>query len=133
MRYTFLVRAALTLAAVAGGGGGCGAGADRPGAVADARTERASLVATCVDEDGDGFGPNCTQGSDCDEQDPRITNQCYRCLSPAVGCMCPEGAAPLACDVATDRVVTPHTCWIGQRNCVDGSWTRCLAYAPPFH
>src|SRR4051812_49090714 len=36
----------------------------------------------CVDRDGDGFGMDCEPGRDCDDADPRVTNECYRCADP---------------------------------------------------
>ena len=91
------------------------------------------VVVGCIDADGDGFGENCTRGRDCDEQDPAVTNECYRCSVPTEGCDCPDEQAPVACDVDTNAPVTDDTCWVGQRTCVNGNWSRCAPYSPRFN
>jgi hypothetical protein len=86
----------------------------------------------CDDPDGDGFGPGCSPGEDCDDDDPRVTDACYRCALPAEGCECAGDARPAACVVDTNGSVTPDTCYVGQRTCVAGRWSVCAAYGPRF-
>lgn len=79
----------------------------------------------CQDEDGDGFGPSCGQGLDCDDRDAKVTNECYAT---------PDGSGdPWKCtngDVA-DCVIEvaagpgmPLCLW-GERACIDESWGPC--------
>ncbi len=87
----------------------------------------------CEDVDGDGFGPMCSSGEDCDDEDPAVTDACYRCVLPTEGCTCEMDARPAACDVDTNGQVTTDTCYVGQRTCVQGVWARCVAYSPRFN
>ncbi len=89
-------------------------------------------VRVCVDPDGDGFGLDCGPGEDCDDEDPAVTDECYRCATPAEGCTCAANARPVACDVDRNSPVTEETCYVGQRTCVDGRWSVCEAYGPRF-
>ena len=81
----------------------------------------------CIDLDDDGFGINCSAGIDCNDEDPSLTDECYRCLANAPGCPCAPGTAPVSCDLDTD---TDHAfeglCNLGQRNCVNGEWGHCV-------
>ena len=36
--------------------------------------------AECIDEDGDGYGENCSQGSDCDDSNPFVWDSCSTCV-----------------------------------------------------
>ena len=83
-------------------------GHDAGGASADG----ASLTALC---------------GDCEE--PHTPDACRE---PAFGCACEPDTLPVACDLDTGGPRTPATCYIGQRNCVEGAWTRCIAYAPRY-
>jgi hypothetical protein len=89
-----------------------------------------AVPSTCVDEDGDGFGPGgCASGPDCDDHDRAVTDACYRCALPATDCPCDDGAAPIACDLTTDASRgAGGTCHPGQRSCVAGRWGRCEPY-----
>lgn len=87
----------------------------------------------CVDGDGDGHGRGCDLGDDCDDQDPSLTDQCTLCGVAASGCPCSPRDLPQPCDLDTDGAPSPETCWIGQRTCLRGAWSRCTAYAPRFH
>jgi hypothetical protein len=92
----------------------------------------ARAPSTCADRDGDGFGEGCAAGVDCDDADPSATDGCYRCALPATDCACPEGAAPVACDVTNDRATNESgTCHLGARRCVGGRWSRCEALRAP--
>ncbi|MBN1655052.1 MAG: C-type lectin domain-containing protein [Deltaproteobacteria bacterium] len=88
---------------------------------------RASGAAdACIDQDGDGYGENCTHGRDCDDTDPEVTKQCVRCAHVAEGCPCENGRAPISCfldptETDSGRVV----CHEGTRFCRQGRWSGC--------
>lgn len=70
MRHIVLIVAGFVVAGVAG--------AVSLAAVARAAPPR--LAATCQDHDGDGYGPGCAKGPDCNDADPRIhPDQAERC------------------------------------------------------
>ncbi len=83
----------------------------------------------CTDNDRDNYGVGCRAGADCDDTDPDITNECYRCASPATGCPCSDPGERRACDALTDttRPGLDGTCHPGARTCADGVWSRCMA------
>lgn len=91
--------------------------------------EPRDFPATCDDVDGDGFGVNCTNGPDCDDGDPNVTNGCYRCAHPATGCPCDTPGARQGCDALTDsdQQGPDGSCHPGERICENGTWTRCIA------
>lgn len=94
-------------------------GASAPSAPAD-------TLAGCEDSDGDGFGPNCAAGSDCDDGDPQATNQCYRCQEPgAEGCACAAEGSQAPCGVTVSRQEASLECGKGVARCENGSWTAC--------
>ncbi len=85
--------------------------------------------ATCADDDGDGYGVGCSRGADCDDRDRAVTDGCYRCALPATDCPCDDGAAPMACDLASDASRSDvGACHPGQRTCAGGRWGRCEPY-----
>jgi cysteine-rich repeat protein len=97
----------------------------------------------CEDNDLDGFGRGTTcRGVDCNDRDPRITNQCYEgCFYPDVreGCSCEPGAQPLPCDLNTGRSSGPEgVCNLGQRTCAPNragagwSWGACERWRENF-
>ena len=113
---------------------GCGGGDDGGAATAppmshdgDGGTGR--LV--CVDDDGDGFGKNCGGGADCDDDDPEVTDECRRCVSPNKGCPCETGTPPMTgCkppDMAATKngVVGRYVCSEGTRYCREDKWSDC--------
>jgi hypothetical protein len=126
---------ALTLAA-------CAPGVDAPPSYRGGGAEPVGVSAAplpltpedpCVDGDGDGYGRGCDLGEDCDDQDPTATDRCELCAVAASGCPCSPRDIPQPCDLDTDGTPSPETCWLGQRTCVQGAWSRCTAYAPRFH
>jgi hypothetical protein len=80
----------------------------------------------CVDEDGDGFGLYCDKGSDCDDGDPSVTDECRRCKQPKLNCPCKPGTMPMKCD-PPDMHVEGGTlvCSEGTRYCRDGFYSDC--------
>ncbi|MGD8860980.1 MAG: hypothetical protein PVI30_13310 [Myxococcales bacterium] len=135
MRQTLpLVSALLLLSGAAcGGDDGGGTGGDyyRPG---DAG---AGMARVCMDADNDGFGRNCEAGRDCDDDDPELTDECYRCVMPNVDCPCEPGTKPAFCkpddqEVVMDGIRGILMCSEGTRYCRDGLWSECeilLQYA----
>ncbi|MBL8680114.1 MAG: hypothetical protein JNK05_13145 [Myxococcales bacterium] len=87
-----------------------------------------NIVEQCQDGDNDGFGENCQRGADCNDFDRNVTNECYRCATPATGCSCSEEGATEACNVETDSttVGTTGVCHSGTRLCTGGRWQRCM-------
>ena len=92
----------------------------------------------CVDMDQDGFGVNCDMGTDCDDTDPSITDQCVRCAMPAKGCPCTPGTMPMRCDPHYSMRTTMNgktgtlVCSEGSRYCRDSLYSDCevlLQYA----
>lgn len=81
----------------------------------------------CVDLDGDGFGSGCPDGSDCDDEDPNTTDECYRCNSPNEGCTCPTPGQTVDCGVKSSQVGDIVNCVMGTRTCNGGVWGACSA------
>ena len=65
VRWSSFVGVLLLLGACSAGDIGEGTGSDRHGADGSLPSEPG-----CIDEDGDGYGPGCSRGEDCDERDP---------------------------------------------------------------
>jgi hypothetical protein len=137
------IRALFWLAAMAlwgcgsskGSGGGGGSGDLSLGS-----TDGGANVIShgCVDMDGDGFGKNCKAGTDCNDADPTITDECVRCKTANKGCPCMAGIPPMSCDPhymakSTKNGVTGTlVCSQGTRYCRDGVFSDCevlLQYA----
>jgi hypothetical protein len=91
----------------------------------------------CVDKDHDGYGPGCTLGTDCDDNDPAIHTGCADGgpggggsggCGGAGGCElpheCTDGATK-SCKIYIDA--GPFTrCFDGEETCVDGFWGECI-------
>ena len=92
-----------------------------PGDDDDAGSENA-----CIDRDGDGFGRNCNEGKDCDDDDADITDECRRCLSVVKDCPCKPGTGALRCVPPVMHVDGGIlVCAEGSRYCRDGYWSDC--------
>jgi hypothetical protein len=111
---------------------GCGDDESPPGMVS-VGMEDAGEPEPCIDDDGDGFGLNCTRGDDCDDTNTAVTNQCVLCTKLVVkGCACEPGTKPMACDpddIKTTRNGVRGTlvCSEGTRYCRDGFYSDCEA------
>lgn len=82
---------------------------------------------TCVDEDGDGFGANCSNGPDCDDSDSEVTDQCYRCAHDGTqGCPCEEDGARAECGKVLSKIGDQITCGYGYSTCSEGAWGPCI-------
>src|SRR5690349_18359477 len=58
-------------------------------------------AACTTDNDHDGFGPACPAGEDCNDDDPNITDECYRCAHHAPGCPCSKEGDRIDCGKVT--------------------------------
>jgi hypothetical protein len=82
----------------------------------------------CIDEDGDGFGRNCSPGRDCDDDDPDITDECRRCGGSGIAtdCPCTPGTKTISCTPPVKHVAGGTlVCKEGNRYCRDGYWSIC--------
>jgi hypothetical protein len=79
----------------------------------------------CVDQDGDGFGPNCARGPDCDDARATITSECFACMHDAPRCPCAEDGVRKSCGKVTARIGMQTTCASGEMLCAGGRWGEC--------
>jgi hypothetical protein len=80
----------------------------------------------CYDPDEDGFGPYCAAGRDCDEDDPLVTDLCYRCADIEKDCPCEPGTEPVTCKPEDEKVEGGLiVCSEGTYWCRDGAWSDC--------
>jgi hypothetical protein len=94
----------------------------------------------CIDEDGDGYGEgHCPYGSDCDDDDPDVGDECIRCplcddcleegrddCDTCPGCPCEEGTPSVPCELPIDLLDQYVTeCHEGVMNCREGEWSEC--------
>ncbi len=81
----------------------------------------------CTDGDGDGYGDGCVSGSDCDDGDPTVTDDCYRCQTPGqAGCPCSDDGERVACGKVEHDLGESVTCGFGETVCADGTWNECI-------
>ena len=115
----------FALVAIAGCGGGSGSGSEDAGGYAVGGDSGPRHL--CVDEDDDGFGVDCPrEPRDCDDQDPTITDECFRCVSPNDGCPCEAGLKPMDCTPPRIKVKGGFlVCREGTRYCRDQTWSVC--------
>ena len=86
----------------------------------------------CEDHDGDGFGPDCPAGEDCDDTNPWFNTVCPDCKAQIVwGCPCTEGAPPMSCYEGPEETRNKGECHDGRRFCVDGFWSYCFEQQTP--
>jgi hypothetical protein len=145
MQGLFAVRFTVCAVLIGGLWGGCAApwhpggdGSVEPPGLYDRDVvfDRANLDATqdgergCEDHDGDGFGVGCARGPDCDDTRADLTDECYRCMRSETGCPCEANQTRPNCDAVTDSDLPGPggSCHPGQRVCIDGRWSRCLAF-----
>jgi hypothetical protein len=125
----FVLFLAVACPWTSGCNGGDGAGSDADGG-AFIVGERDGGPFRCVDEDGDGFDTGCYAGAnrDCDDGDPEITDECFRCQKPDSGCPCDPGTKPRDCKPDDIQVVGGYlSCPDGAMFCRDGKWSACEA------
>ena len=123
------------------GGGGDG-GRDRTTAFVDASGVDSSN-ADCIDTDGDGYGPGCALGPDCDPASGAINpgaveicgdgidNDCNSATDDTTGCSNPYGATR-ECYSGPSGTWQHRPCRQGiQRVGVDGTWGACEGELAP--
>jgi hypothetical protein len=111
--------ASLVAIGCGGGGGGSQDGGGEFLASGDSGADE------CIDEDDDGFGVGCDK-RDCDDADPEITTECFRCTPPGPGCPCEQGTAPIHCKPPDIKVPDGVlVCRDGTTYCRDGKWSAC--------
>jgi len=78
---------------------------------------------SCIDEDGDGFGPGCAAGLDCDDTNPLIFDECPGPDDPPPG-ECADGTTK-DCKVTLPEHNGVKSCFEGVQTCEDGAWGEC--------
>lgn len=99
--------------------------------------EKAARV--CEDPDGDGYGPGCAFGSDCDEADPARNSDCSDAgaipedcdVAPSTaGCPCLSGERTECFTGGTEHADVGR-CKVGRISCENGRWPACDAQVLP--
>ncbi|MFO0678290.1 MAG: hypothetical protein U0169_17265 [Polyangiaceae bacterium] len=89
---------------------------------------------TCVDPDGDGYGNGCILGTDCEEGNPAVSNQCAKCSNHEEGCPCSNAGQRIECGIVKthDKATNSVSCGYGGQVCESGKWSACQlgGYAP---
>ncbi len=87
---------------------------------------------SCVDSDGDGFGPGCALGEDCDENNALRTNNCDRVDPPdctvdpfLTGCACAPGQTQSCFPATSAGEPGVGACRAGFAFCQNGFWGLC--------
>jgi len=78
----------------------------------------------CLDGDGDGYGPGCALGDDCDDGSPELIDECELCATEhRTGCPCRVGIDPNE-DYYTgpDGTLGKGVCEAGVRTCANSRW-----------
>jgi hypothetical protein len=84
----------------------------------------------CRDADGDGRGPGCERGEDCDDANPRLGERCDEqsraCVEEpsAEGCPCLAGARR-ECYRGPEGTAEVGVCRAGKRFCAGDVWSAC--------
>jgi hypothetical protein len=105
---------------------GCSDDATEPPSTVLTDRDAATDSRECYDPDEDGFGPYCELGRDCDDEDPDVTDLCYRCATISQGCPCEPGTEPVSCKPKDEKVEGGLiVCSEGTYWCRDGVWSDC--------
>jgi hypothetical protein len=104
---------------------GCKSRAHTPG-LGDDTLPPSTPLGPCVDNDHDGYGQNCALGSDCDDNDPTVTRQCYACLHSGPGCPCTSEGASMTCGQVMSQSSSQTICNYGESTCHGGEWGSCV-------
>jgi streptogramin lyase len=88
----------------------------------------------CVDTDGDGYGPGCEAGQDCDPDNAARNVDCARV--PPSDCEADPSAVGCPCLVnATTRCLDEYdgigACRAGRARCLNGFWSLCEGGVAP--
>ncbi|MFH1434400.1 MAG: hypothetical protein ABIJ56_01665 [Pseudomonadota bacterium] len=113
----------------------CGSGGNNtgdPDATTDAYPDSETILPPeCVDLDGDGYGPGCDEGGDCDDFDPDHWSDCEDCgVDHSEGCECDAGESYF-CYEGPSGTVDVGVCQRGLRSCVDGRLGPCAGQVLP--
>lgn len=81
----------------------------------------------CTDDDGDGLGPGCRGGMDCDDSNALVRDECYACNGNQAGCPCRDEGRTIACGELVPDFNGGSGCRLGQRVCENGMWSECRA------
>jgi hypothetical protein len=93
---------------------------ERPGA-----SDTAAAAGVCVDKDRDGYGVGCGLGPDCNDDDPKVTNQCRACLTNEPGCSCASEGQRIECGKVSSKSGDQVRCILGGQICQKGVWSAC--------
>lgn len=103
----------------------CG-GDDKPGPSVVTDDDEDAGAEVCIDNDHDGYGRHCGRGSDCNDNDPNITDECRRCAQVNENCPCKPGSPQQRCDPPPQKVDGGQlVCSEGTRYCREGYWSAC--------
>ncbi len=80
---------------------------------------------SCEDRDGDGYGFACALGTDCDDADGAVTDECRRCLTPQEGCPCDAEGQVAQCGQRVAVHDDYVSCVKGERVCDGAAWGPC--------
>ncbi len=84
------------------------------------------------DQDGDGFGPGCPDGDDCDDANPWFNTYCPPCetgIHP--GCPCTEPDKSIPCYDGSPAVLGIGVCTEGAQTCMGTHWSECVGQVEP--
>ncbi|MFH1529624.1 MAG: hypothetical protein ABIK09_02695 [Pseudomonadota bacterium] len=85
------------------------------------------LPEDCLDLDGDGYGPGCFVGGDCDESNPNFNVYCPPCAyQTTAGCPCEQPNLVEFCYEGDPAEVGIGVCSLGERYCDGQYWSECL-------
>ena len=85
-----------------------------------------------VDKDGDGFGPGCDAGDDCDDTNPFFTIYCPPCNNGIYpGCPCSEPNKTIPCYDGDPAFLGVGVCVKGDQTCIGGYWSACEGQVEP--
>ena len=89
-------------------------------------------VACPGDQDGDGYGPGCPAGEDCDDTNPYFTTYCPPCDTEILpGCPCAEPDKSIACYDGNPALLGVGVCHKGDQTCTAGYWSECVGQVEP--
>jgi streptogramin lyase len=84
----------------------------------------------CEDLDGDGYGPGCYIGNDCDDGNPHFNVYCPPCeYQTTAGCPCEQANLVEFCYEGDPAEVGIGVCALGERYCDGQYWSECLGQA----
>lgn len=95
-------------------------------------TQDESMLANCIDQDGDGHGQGCPAGPDCDDTNPHFFETCPDCeKTQDPGCPCEVEGMTSSCFSKAWVLVGVGICKAGTKTCKDGYWSQCVGEVLP--